>query len=253
MTGDFMDLAALEKLAAAPEMAHHATYLVADIQRVLPALGDPARALSAVQTLQKWAGAEGESLRKGFATAFLERAKAALGNHSVGDVVARHATPVRPGADIKRVPAPARFRMRGPAPRIQAETTPSGRLNAPMDTPPAEAAHRGGAKLAGLFASHGFKLGLAAAGGVGVAHGPSDSQRKERSIAAKARWSKAKSGPSTPTMAKAAHPGFARAQAGIARRDGISHEEAGAILAAAARGAGKRAKKCNPPLKRVEG
>jgi hypothetical protein len=80
MTRDFMDLAALEKLAAAPEMTHHAAYLAADIQRLLPALGDPSRALSALQTLQKWAGAEGESLRKGFATAFLERAKAALGH-----------------------------------------------------------------------------------------------------------------------------------------------------------------------------
>jgi hypothetical protein len=54
-------------------------------------------------------------------------------------------------------------------------------------------------------------------------------------------------------MAKAAHPGFAGAQAGIARRAGIGHDEAGAILAAAARGAGKRAKKCNPRLKRVKG
>jgi hypothetical protein len=51
----------------------------------------------------------------------------------------------------------------------------------------------------------------------------------------------------------AAHPGFKAAQASIERREGVSHGAAGAILAAAARNASRRAKRVNPHLKRVVG
>jgi hypothetical protein len=49
------------------------------------------------------------------------------------------------------------------------------------------------------------------------------------------------------------HPGFKAAQASIEKREGISHERAGAILAAASRGASKAAKRKNPNLRRVRG
>lgn len=49
------------------------------------------------------------------------------------------------------------------------------------------------------------------------------------------------------------HPGFASVQTSIARREGISQERAGAILAASSRGASKAAKKANPRLRRVKG
>lgn len=52
-------------------------------------------------------------------------------------------------------------------------------------------------------------------------------------------------------MAK--HPGFKRVASGIAKREGISNERAGAILASASRGASARAKRKNPRLKRVKG
>lgn len=48
-----------------------------------------------------------------------------------------------------------------------------------------------------------------------------------------------------------AHPGFAKVQAGIARRSGVSMEAAGAILASAARKSSAKAKRKNPRLKRV--
>jgi len=48
-----------------------------------------------------------------------------------------------------------------------------------------------------------------------------------------------------------AHPGFAKVQAGIARRSGVSMEAAGAILAASSRKASAKAKRKNPRLKRV--
>ena len=51
----------------------------------------------------------------------------------------------------------------------------------------------------------------------------------------------------------AKHPGFAAVQAQIAKRQGISQERAGAIVAAGARKASKKAVKANPRLKRVSG
>ena len=50
-----------------------------------------------------------------------------------------------------------------------------------------------------------------------------------------------------------AHPGFASVQAKIAKRQGISSDRAGAILASAARGASAKAKRANPRLSRVKG
>ena len=52
---------------------------------------------------------------------------------------------------------------------------------------------------------------------------------------------------------KRKHPGFAAVQTSIAKREGISADRAGAILASASRGASKAAKKANPRLKRVKG
>lgn len=49
-----------------------------------------------------------------------------------------------------------------------------------------------------------------------------------------------------------AHPGFRAVQAKIARREGVSKERAGAILAAATRRAGPKAVAKNPNLKRVK-
>lgn len=50
-----------------------------------------------------------------------------------------------------------------------------------------------------------------------------------------------------------AHPGFKNVQSSIAKREGISKDRAGAILASASRGASKGAKARNPNLKRVKG
>jgi hypothetical protein len=47
--------------------------------------------------------------------------------------------------------------------------------------------------------------------------------------------------------------GFKAAQNQIAKRQGISKDRAGAILAASARNASKAAKKRNPNLKKVKG
>lgn len=47
------------------------------------------------------------------------------------------------------------------------------------------------------------------------------------------------------------HPGFEKVQKSIAKKEGISEERAGAILASASRGASKSAKKKNPKLKKV--
>lgn len=52
---------------------------------------------------------------------------------------------------------------------------------------------------------------------------------------------------------KAAHPGFKAVQASIAKKQGISKERAGAIVAAGARKASKKAVAANPRLKRVSG
>lgn len=47
------------------------------------------------------------------------------------------------------------------------------------------------------------------------------------------------------------HPGFAKVQAKIARKEGVSKEAAGAILASATRKASSKAKNANPKLKKV--
>lgn len=52
---------------------------------------------------------------------------------------------------------------------------------------------------------------------------------------------------------KKAHPGFKAVQQKIAKRQGVSMERAGAIVAAGARKASKKAVKANPRLKRVSG
>lgn len=52
-------------------------------------------------------------------------------------------------------------------------------------------------------------------------------------------------------MAKS-HPGFRAVQSSIAKREGVSKDRAGAILAAASRGASAKAKRANPRLKRVK-
>lgn len=49
------------------------------------------------------------------------------------------------------------------------------------------------------------------------------------------------------------HPGFKAVQSGIAKREGVSRERAGAILAASSRRASAKAKRANPRLKRVKG
>lgn len=53
--------------------------------------------------------------------------------------------------------------------------------------------------------------------------------------------------------AKKAHPGFKAVQTQIAKKQGVSKERAGAILAAGARKASKKAVAANPRLKRVSG
>ena len=52
-------------------------------------------------------------------------------------------------------------------------------------------------------------------------------------------------------MAK--HPGFEKVQGSIAKKEGVSKESAGAILAAATRRASPAAKKANPRLGKVKG
>jgi len=51
-------------------------------------------------------------------------------------------------------------------------------------------------------------------------------------------------------MAKA-HPGFKSVQRSIARKQGVSMDRAGAILASKTRGASAAAKRKNPKLKKV--
>lgn len=53
--------------------------------------------------------------------------------------------------------------------------------------------------------------------------------------------------------AKKAHPGFKAVQAQIAKKQGVSKDRAGAILAAGARKSSKKAVRANPRLKRVSG
>ena len=52
---------------------------------------------------------------------------------------------------------------------------------------------------------------------------------------------------------KKTHPGFKAVQKQIAKKQGVGMERAGAILAAGARKASKKAVKANPRLKRVSG
>ena len=52
---------------------------------------------------------------------------------------------------------------------------------------------------------------------------------------------------------KKAHPGFKAVAAKIAKKQGISKDRAGAILAAGARKASAKAVKANPNLKKVSG
>ena len=52
---------------------------------------------------------------------------------------------------------------------------------------------------------------------------------------------------------KKSHPGFKAVQKKIAAKQGIPMERAGAILAAGARKASKKAIKANPNLKKVSG
>jgi hypothetical protein len=54
-------------------------------------------------------------------------------------------------------------------------------------------------------------------------------------------------------MKSAKHPGFKAVQKKIARKQNISMERAGAILASRTRSASAAAKKKNPRLKRVKG
>jgi hypothetical protein len=54
-------------------------------------------------------------------------------------------------------------------------------------------------------------------------------------------------------MAEKKGMGFAAAQKAIAKKQGIPMKNAGAILAAGARGASASAKKANPNLKKVKG
>lgn len=49
------------------------------------------------------------------------------------------------------------------------------------------------------------------------------------------------------------HPGFKAVQSKIAKKEGISKDRAGAILASASRNASAKAKKANPKLKKVKG
>ena len=49
------------------------------------------------------------------------------------------------------------------------------------------------------------------------------------------------------------HPGFKSVQNKIAKKEGVSKEAAGAILASSSRNASAKAKKANPRLKRVKG
>jgi predicted hydrolase (HD superfamily) len=49
------------------------------------------------------------------------------------------------------------------------------------------------------------------------------------------------------------HPGFQKVQASIAKKEGVSSEAAGAILASASRKASPKAKRVNPNLNKVKG
>lgn len=55
------------------------------------------------------------------------------------------------------------------------------------------------------------------------------------------------------TLVSKKHPGFEKVESKIAKREGVSKDSAGAILASAARKASPAAKKANPALKKVKG
>ncbi len=48
------------------------------------------------------------------------------------------------------------------------------------------------------------------------------------------------------------HPGFKKVAMSIAKKEGVSKEQASAMLASASRNASKKAKKANPKLKNVK-
>lgn len=48
------------------------------------------------------------------------------------------------------------------------------------------------------------------------------------------------------------HPGFKSVQRSIARKEGVSMKQAGAILASSTRNASTQAKKANPNLRKVK-
>jgi len=50
-----------------------------------------------------------------------------------------------------------------------------------------------------------------------------------------------------------AHPGFKAVENKVAKKEGVSKQSAGAIVASAARNASKAAHKANPRLNRVKG
>ena len=52
---------------------------------------------------------------------------------------------------------------------------------------------------------------------------------------------------------KKKHPGFKKVQDEIAKKEGVSKERAGAILAASNRKASPAAKKANPAIKKTKG
>lgn len=52
---------------------------------------------------------------------------------------------------------------------------------------------------------------------------------------------------------KGRHPGFKAVQSKIAKREGVSADRAGAILAAAGRKASSAARKANPRLNKIRG
>ncbi len=59
--------------------------------------------------------------------------------------------------------------------------------------------------------------------------------------------------PTAEDMSSKSHPGFAKVQQSIARREGVSPKAAGAILASASRNASPAAKRANPALNKVSG
>jgi len=59
--------------------------------------------------------------------------------------------------------------------------------------------------------------------------------------------------PESHNARKKAHPGFKAVQSSIAKKQGVSKERAGAMLAAGTRRAGAAAKRKNPRLKKVKG